>query len=107
MFIFLKKVNQAITNSYGPNHIHIIHVYSPSGIAISFEHCSEEKEDQSDNDNSDMDVMEIIESTSPRSIIEQDSIECNSMSMDTDAEPECEVITKPEEAGGTLLISKL
>jgi len=96
----MKKINQAITNSYGPNHMHIIHVYSPSGPTISFEHCSEE--DQSENDILDIDVMEIIESTSPRSIIEQDFTELHSMSMDTDAEPEYEVITKPEEAGGTI-----
>lgn len=94
LLIFMKKVNRAIKNSYGPYHLHIMFVYNPSGTLIfSLRRCK--KKDQSEND----------ETTPVLSIIELDPTECNSMSMDTDTEPECEIITKPEEAGGT--ISKL
>lgn len=52
-------------------------------------------------DRSDV-ALENFKPTSLLPIIELPN-ECHNISMGTDIEPECEVIAKPEEAGGTYL----
>lgn len=74
-------------------------------ILISSKPC--DKEDQSENNDSITDVMDVVESNPELPLNELDSTECNLIAMDTDTVPECEVIAKPEEAGGTQLIPKL
>lgn len=72
---------------------------------ISSKPC--EKEDQSGNNDLNTDVMDVVESNPELPLNELDSSECNLISMDTDTGPECEVIAKPEEAGGTISRPKL
>lgn len=74
-------------------------------ILISSKPCG--KEDQSENNDLNTIVMDVVESNLELPFSELDSSECNLIAMDTDTVTECEVITKPEEAGGTLLIPKL
>lgn len=57
-------------------------------------------EDESENIDSNIDVMDIVEPTPEPPLI---STECDLISMDTDTVSECEVIAKPEEAGGTII----
>lgn len=58
-------------------------------------------EDLSSNDGLDTDAMDIIESTPELPTVDLSPDECHLISMDTDTIPECDVIAKPEEAGGT------
>lgn len=65
---------------------------------ISSKPCG--KEGQSENNDLNTDVMDVVESNPELPLNELDSSECNFIAMDTDTVTECEVITKPEEAGG-------
>lgn len=57
-------------------------------------------EDLSNNDGLDTDAMDIIESIPELPTVDLSPDECHLISMDTDIIPECDVIAKPEEAGG-------
>lgn len=84
----MEKVNRAFKDSLG----------STNSSAVA-KYCK--KEDRSENEDLSGDMMDVIESAPTVQIIELDS--SNSISMDTYVEPEeCEVIAKPEEAGGTI-----
>jgi len=88
-----KKIHQTIGITYGPNNLQMLYIYDPKTNKILKHH----EETRSENDPVDMDISDSTESIP----IIVDSTESNSISMDTDMEPNCEVIAKPEEAGGT------
>lgn len=90
---FMDKVNRAFKDTLG----------STDSLAIT--KCFK-KEDCSENEDSNVNILDIIEPAPATQAIELDS--SNSISVHTYVEPDkCEVIAKPEEAGGTILITSL
>lgn len=69
-------------------------------ILIASKSCK--KEDRSENNDLSTDVMDVVEPNPELPLNELDSTERNLNAMDTDTVSECEIIAKPEEAGGTI-----
>jgi hypothetical protein len=90
---FTDKVNRAFKDTLG----------STNSLAIA--KCCK-KEDCSEKEDLNVGKLDIIEPVLANQIIELNS--SNSISVDTLVEPDkCEVIAKPEEAGGTISITSL
>lgn len=87
---FMEKVNRAFKDTLG----------SSNSLAIA-KYCK--REDKSENEDLSVGMTDVIEPAPATRKIELDS--SNSISMNKYIEQEeCEVIAKPEEAGGTISI---
>lgn len=90
------------------------HVFKESTVFMSSKH---KKVDQSDNNdlvtnNVDTDMVEVVEPTlalpkiKVKTIQDPDEMKLIVINRNTNSECDCEVIAKPEEAGGIVLIFK-